>query len=117
MAPRSLVRAFLILYVTLGLVVLAQSVQTVIAAHHGAAITPDRLHALLVGAVEAIAALLFLVPQTMGVGANTLLAVFALAFGLHALEGHPNFTLLVYAAGVLFVRIHGVRGYRWKAAT
>jgi hypothetical protein len=117
MAPRTLVRAFLGLYVTLGIVVLIQSVETIIAARHGAVTTPDRLHALLVGTVEAIAALLFLIPRTMGIGANTLLAVFALAFGLHALDGHPNLALLVYAAAVLFVRIHGVQGYRWKAAT
>ena len=118
MAPRTLLRAFLALYVTLGIVVLVQSVQTIIAAGHGAvASSPDRIHAILVGSVEAIAALVFLVPRTMGIGANTLLAVFALAFSLHAIEGHPNLTLLVYAAAVLFVRIHGVRGYGWKAVT
>ncbi|HTR21600.1 MAG TPA: hypothetical protein VMH88_12165 [Gemmatimonadales bacterium] len=117
MPPRTLVRAFLVLYVTLGVVVLVQSVATVITAAHGLVAAPDRVHALLVGGVEAIAALLFLVPRTMGIGANTLLAVFALAFSLHALEGHPNLALLVYAAAVLFVRIHGVQGYRWKAAT
>jgi len=117
MPPRALVRAFLGLYVTLGVVVLIQSMQTIIAVRQGTIVGHDRPHALLLGAVETIAALLFLLPRTMGVGANILLAVFALAFGLHALEGHPNPALLVYAAGVLFVRIHGVTGYHWRAAT
>lgn len=110
------VRAFLALYFTLGVVVLVQSIQTIIAARHDSIAVPDQVHAFLLGAVEAIAALLFLLPKTMGLGANTLLAVFGIAFGLHALQGHPNLTLLVYAAGVLFVRIHGVSGYRWRPA-
>lgn len=113
MPPRSLVRAFLALYFTLGVVVLIESFETVLAARRGAFPDHDRVHALLVGSVETIAALLFLVPRTMAVGATTLLAVFALAFAVHALGGHPNLALLVYAAGVLFVRIHGVEGYRW----
>ena len=112
--PRSLVRAFLALYVTLGLVVLSESVATVLAAlaghgFHG----PDRLHAQILGSVEAVAAVAFLVPRAMSVGAMALLAIFALAFGLHALQGSPNLVLLVYGAGVLFVRVHGVTGYRW----
>jgi hypothetical protein len=49
----------------------------------------------------------------MHVGAAVLLAIFALAFGLHALQGSPNLVLLVYGAGVLFVRVHGVAGHRW----
>ena len=117
MAPRPLVRAFLSLYITLGLVVLAQSVQTILAAQRGEITGPDRLHALILGTVETLAALLFLVPRTMRVGAVALLAIFALAFAIHALGGNWHLALLVYAAGVLFVHIHGVRGYRWQAAT
>ena len=64
-----------------------------------------------------LAALLFLAPRTMRLGAVALLAIFALAFGLHALSGDLHLTLLVYSAGVLFVHVHGVRGYRWQAAT
>lgn len=63
------------LYVTLGLVILVESVQTVLAV--------------------------------------VLLAILALAFGLHLLQGSPNLVLLVYGAGVLFVRVHGVSGYHW----
>ena len=110
--PRSLVRAFLALYVTLGLVILVESVETVLRARPGAFHGPDRLHALILGGLEAAAAA-FLVPRAMHVGAAVLLAIFALAFGLHALQGSPNLVLLVYGAGVLFVRVHGVAGYRW----
>jgi len=115
MPDRPLVRTFLTLYVTLGAVILVQADQTVLAAHRGGLVTHEQLHALIIGAVEAIAAILFLVPRTMRYGAVTLLAVFALAFGLHALAGEWHLTLLVYAAGVLFVRVHGVRGDRWNS--
>ena len=117
MAPRPLVRAFLTLYVTLGLVVLVQSGQTILEAQQGAVAGPERRHALILGAVEVLAALLFLVPRTMRMGAVALLVIFALAFGLHAFAGDFHLTLLVYAAGVLFVHVHGVRGYRWETAT
>ncbi len=111
--PRTLVRAFLALYVTLGLVILVESVETVLRARGGAFHGPDRLHALILGGLEAAAAAAFLVPRAMHVGAAVLLAIFALAFGLHALQGSPNLVLLVYGAGVLFVRVHGVSGYHW----
>lgn len=111
--PRSLVRAFLALYVTLGIVILVESVETVLRARAGAFHGPDRLHALVLGGLEAAAAVAFLVPRAMHAGAAVLLAIFALAFGLHALQGSPNLVLLVYGAGVLFVRVHGVSGYHW----
>jgi hypothetical protein len=115
MPPRSLVRAFLGLYVTVGLVVCLESILTVLAALHGGFSSHDRPHAVFLGSVEAVAALVFLIPRTMGTGAAVLLVVFALAFGLHLAGGHPNFDLLVLAAVVLFIRIHGVSGYRWSA--
>lgn len=111
--PRSLVRAFLILYITLGIVILVESIETVAAAHGGAFHGADRVHALILGGVEAVAAAAFLIPRAMHVGATVLLAIFALAFGLHLLQGSPNLVLLVYGAGVLFVRVHGVAGYHW----
>jgi hypothetical protein len=111
--PRTLVRAFLALYVTLGLLILVESVETVLRAQGGAFHGPDRLHALILGGLAAAAAAAFLVPRAMHVGAAVLLAIFALAFGLHALQGSPNLVLLVYGAGVLFVRVHGVAGHRW----
>ncbi|HKE90377.1 MAG TPA: hypothetical protein VKB45_08575 [Gemmatimonadales bacterium] len=54
--PRSLVRSFLALYVTLGLVVLVESIVTVMRAPGGPFHGPDRLHALIPGSLEAAAA-------------------------------------------------------------
>lgn len=105
---RSLARAFLTLYITLGVVVLVQSVQTFLDAQRGTLPAADRHHALILGAIEAVAAILFLTPRTMQLGAIALLAIFALAFGLHAVGGDLHLTLLVYAAGVAFVLAHGL---------
>ena len=115
MPRRSLVRAFLALYVTLGLVICLESVQTVVAALNGGFSLHDHLHALVLGSLEAGAAVLFLIPRLMQAGAALLLVIFALAFGLHLAGGHPNFSLLIDAAAVLFVRVHGVQGHRWSA--
>ncbi|MFI5210999.1 MAG: hypothetical protein ACHQ2E_11185 [Gemmatimonadales bacterium] len=107
MPTPSLVRAFRLFHLTLGAVVLIQSVQTVLAARNGGLAPGDRVHGLVLGSLEAVAALLFLLPRTMRAGAVMLLVIFAAAFGLHALRGDVATTLLVYAAGVLFVREHG----------
>jgi hypothetical protein len=117
MPSRALVRAFLALYITLGAVVVIQSVQTVIAASRGLFAGPEQTLALLLGSCEAVAALLFLIPRTMRIGAYSLVAIFGLAFVLHALAGRPNFALVVYFAATLFVQLHGVRGYHWRAAS
>ena len=115
MPSRPLVRAFLALYITVGIIVCFESVDTVVTALQGGVSSHDRPHALLLGTLEAGAAILFLIPRAMPWGAAVLLGVFALAFGLHLLGGHPNLDLLIYAAAVLFIRVHGVRGYRWSA--
>jgi hypothetical protein len=114
MPSRSLVRAFLALYVTLGVIVLAESVRTVMAAVGGHFHPHDRSHAILLGCLESVAAVLFLIPRTMRLGAAGLLLVFVLAFLRHALGGEPPLALLVYGVAVLFVRVHGVQGYRWN---
>jgi hypothetical protein len=108
MPDRPLYRQFVVLYVTLGLVVLIQALETAVGAARGTIPPGDQLHALILGTFEAIAAVLFLVPRTMRVGADSLLVIFALAFVLHALRGEAALTLLVYAAATLFVRTHGV---------
>ena len=115
MPSPSLVRSFLALYLTVGIIIAIESVETVVAALHGGFSPHDRPHAIVLGTLEAVAALLFLIPRTMRWGAGALLLIFALAFGLHLASGHPNLDLLIYAAAVLFVRVHGVRGYRWSA--
>lgn len=65
-------------------------------------------HALLILAiVEAAAAIVFMIPRTTRLGGLILLIVFAVAFAIHLLHGELDLRLLVYAAGTLFIVIHG----------
>ena len=73
MPDRPLFRQFVVLYVTLGLVVLIQSVETAVGAVRGTIPPVDQHHALILGTLETIAAVLFLVPRTMRLGADLLL--------------------------------------------
>src|SRR5262245_19374225 len=106
MPSRTLVRAFFALWWVLGALLLVYSVQ---AASHSLTASGNgvNLHVAVLAAVEAVAALLFLVPRTMRVGGASLLVVFAFAFVLHALSGEFASHLLLYAAGVSFVMAHG----------
>ena len=117
MPEQRLVRAFLALYLTVGVAVLIGSVETVLAAYHGRIPGPDRVHALILGSLETLAALVFLIPRTMRAGAAVLIVIFLLAFALHAGRGEAHLDLLVYAAAVLFVRVHGVKGYSWSGGS
>jgi hypothetical protein len=98
---RYLRHAFLLFHLVLGVALLWGSVHTVL--HLG----PSDPHALIIGTVEALAAVAFLLPRTMRLGAGVLLAVLALAFVLHGARGEWRPDLLVYAAGVLLVAVHG----------
>ena len=98
---RYLRHAFLLFHLVLGVALLWGSVHTVL--HLG----PSDPHALIIGTVEALAAVAFLLPRTMRLGAGVLLAVLALGFVLHAARGEWRPDLLVYAAGVLLVGVHG----------
>ena len=98
MPPARLVRAFLALWWTTGLVVLYLSAATLRLAHrHG------EHHVALLAGFEAVSAALFLLPWTLVPGAAGLLLTFAVAMTAHGLR--PD--LLVYAAVVVFVAIHG----------
>ena len=113
MPPRRLVLSFLAFWITLGLVVLVASVQTFLGAVSGAVHGPSHVHLALLAGVEAIAAALFLVPKTMRFGAIGLLATFAVAFIAHAFAGEFAMMLLLYAAGTVFVLVHGPVPLRW----
>lgn len=54
-----------------------------------------------------LAALLFLNPRTLRLAAMALLVIFTFAFGVHLLQGQFAASLLVYAAGVYLVFVHG----------
>ncbi len=97
-------RAFIAFHLTLGVVVLLESLITVL--HAISAGHPSRALALFAG-TEVIAALLFLLPATLRAGARALLLIFAAAIAFHGLHGELQATLLVYAAGVVLVMVHG----------
>lgn len=107
MSNQALRRSFLIFHCVLGAVVFLESVMTVLHAHGRGQAQPHAMALVLFAGAEAIAALLFLLPVTMRVGAIVLLLIFAVAFVLHGVQGDPPLTLLVYAAGVALVMIHG----------
>jgi hypothetical protein len=110
-SPRQLRHAFLLFHLVLGAALLWGSVHTVL--HLG----PSDRHALLIGTIEAVAAAAFLLRRTMRIGAGVLVAVLGLAFLIHATRGEWRPDLLVYAAGVLLVGVHGdVRGSHGPAA-
>jgi len=100
-----LARAFRVFHVTLALVVLWLSVATV---RGGLAAFRTDPHPAVIGGIEAVAALLFLVPRTLVAGAWLLLAVFAVALALHGLRHELASPLLVYAAGVWLVMRHQI---------
>jgi hypothetical protein len=104
MNHQTLRRSFIAFHLTLSAVVFLQSVTTVLqtraASHTGLAVA-------VLASAEALAAILFVVPATLRAGALSLLAIFLFALGFHGLHGELQSTLLVYAAGVFFVMMHG----------
>jgi uncharacterized membrane protein YphA (DoxX/SURF4 family) len=111
MPPTGLVRAFVVQWWTSGVLLLIWSVET--AQRSLQAGRGHDPHVALLGLVEAVAAALFLVPRTMRVGAIGLLATFAIAFVAHLLRGEFHSSLLLYAAVVGFVAVHGPVPMAW----
>jgi hypothetical protein len=105
MPPRTLMRAFLFLWLVTGVVLLVGSFETVRAGVGSA--RHANPHVALLGSVEALAAALFLVPRWMRVGAIGLLLTIFIAFGVHAILHEFRGDLLLYSATVMFVLIHG----------
>src|SRR5262245_7650543 len=102
--PRGLIGAFLLLWWTLGMGLLIGSVETAV---HALASARPNPHLVLLGAVEALSALLFLIPRTARMGAAGLLLTLIVACVAHAFLHEMRWDLLVYAAAVLFVAVHG----------
>ena len=107
MNNQALRRSFIAFHLTLGVVVLAQSLVTVFQMHGAGGASHARLGIEVLACAEAVAALLFIVPATLRWGAVALLAIFFVALAFHGLRGELQLTLLVYAAGVFFVMVHG----------
>lgn len=107
MKSHALRHSFIVFHLTLGLVVLAQSLATVFGIARSDFSQHAKLLVALLAGAEAVAALLFIVPATLRAGAFALLAIFFFALAFHGLHGEFPSTLLVYAAGVFFVMTHG----------
>jgi hypothetical protein len=105
MRSKSVVRAFLVLWWTLGISLVCYSADT--AWHNLGTGRNGDVHVAVLASVEAIAGLLFLVPKTMRTGGMCLLAVFAAAIVLHGIKGEFPSQLLLYGVAVSFVMIHG----------
>jgi hypothetical protein len=104
MNNQTLRHSFIIFHLTLALVVLAQSLVTAL---QTGGTSHVKLFVTVLASAEAVAAVLFIVPATLRVGAFALLAIFFFALAFHGLHGEFPSTLLVYAAGVLLVMTHG----------
>jgi hypothetical protein len=94
-------RMFVLFHVVLGATLFVGSVLTAWNGGHG------DLHIRLLGTVEAVGALLFLFPRTLRPGAWLLLLSIGVALVIHFTMGEWRGDLLVYAAGVAFVMVHG----------
>jgi hypothetical protein len=101
-APRPRNRAaFVLLWMTLGIVILVESVPAIVRVISG---SPDaNNHVALLAAVEVVGAILFLMPRSLRYGAWTLLAVFAVAIVAHLVRGEFPTPLFVYAVGTYYV--------------
>jgi len=102
-AQRSLV-AF---RVVLGAALLYGSVRTVIEAAGATGVAhAGAVHVMLIGGVEAVGALLMLLPRTRTVGVTLLVLTIGAAFLLHLLRREFRPDLLVYLAGAVLVGAH-----------
>ena len=104
MPPQRLMRAFLFLWLATGIALLYGSVETVRSALGSAHGNP---HLIVLGSIEAVAAVLFSIPRWMRVGGIGLLLTILVAFGVHISLHEFRADLLLYAAVVLFILIHG----------
>jgi hypothetical protein len=94
-------KAMLGLQWTLGVVVFAQAGLLVFSgqAHAVHQLGVDRLVLTALAVAEMLAAALFLIPRTVGIGGVALILVFALAILIHILHGQANVgALVVYGA-------------------
>ena len=114
MPPRSLLRAFLALWLTTGVVLVIASVATVREAWLAPHVNP---HLVALGSIEALAALLFMIPRTFRAGAIGLLVTIGAAFVVHAALGQFRGDLLLYGTVIAFVLVHGpLTPMQWRAA-
>jgi len=101
-------RSFIAFHLVLGLGLLSGSIQTLLHA-----LAPENIHShshqhlAVIAAIEAIGAVMFLLPRVSRWGALVLVAVIGLGFVAHALQGEWRPDLVIYAAGAWLVYAMG----------
>lgn len=104
---RTLAQVLAAFRVVLGASLLYGSATTAIASAVNAGVNhAGRIHVLLLASVEALGALLLLLPRTRQAGAVLLLLTIGLAFLLHLVRRELRPDLLVYLVGVVLVAVH-----------
>ena len=103
MAGPHLRSAFMIFHAVLGgvLVILSHNALYHSLHEHGVS------HLTVVAALELVGAVLLLIPRTLKIGGFALLLVLVPGFIAHLTRGEWELQLLIYAAGVYFVMVHG----------
>lgn len=116
MPPRNLLRAFIALWLVSAGVLLIASLSTIREAlASGGGVNP---HLVALGSLEALAAVLFMIPRTFRVGAIGLLVTIGAAFVTHTVLGQFRGDLVLYGTVVAFVLVHGpLTPMQWRAAT
>ncbi len=97
-------RSFLGLHLTLAVVAMVQSGQTLLHAAEGLA---EHHLLLMFGVLQLVAAVLFLIPRSMRIGGIALVVLFVHAALYEATRGAFPAAPLVFAAAALFVTLHG----------
>ena len=113
MAAPNVRRSFMVFHAVLGGALLIMSHNTLFHSLHEHGFG----HLTFVAAVEMLGALLLLIPRTLQVGAVALLVVLIPGFVVHVARGEWELQLLIYAAGVWFIMMHGAAWGRPPAAT
>jgi hypothetical protein len=115
MPPRALLRSFATVWLVTGATLFFLSLDALLGSlPSGSQPNP---HLVLLSGAEAIAALLFVVPRTMRVGAVGLLVTLGIAFLAHAMSGEFLPQLVLFASVVAFVMVHGdLKREQWQHA-
>ncbi len=104
----TLSRAYTAFRIVLGASLLYGSVSTAVhgAANMGGGHGASHFHLFLLGSIEAVGALLLLLPRVIQAGVVLLVLTIAPALVVHTFRGELRPDLLVYLAGVMLVFVH-----------
>jgi uncharacterized membrane protein YphA (DoxX/SURF4 family) len=97
--------SFIVLHVSLGVLLGVGGATTAWTAYRAAG--PHAAHLVALGGVEAVSALLFLLPRTLRLGAAGLVLSCAVALVVHLSMGQWRGDLVLYIVAVVFVARHG----------